>query len=113
MNDMYKCTWNSQLRDYYRIGYKGYIIDKYRTRLESYIERIDKYLVKYKTKPLIFEDGAYNMRVMIAELTVMYELILYLEDGHRVRIDLREAIEDDIKLRYDRKYHTIYFENLY
>ena len=112
MERTYLDTWNVQLKDYYRIGYKRDILNKYRGRLESYMERIDKYLVKYKTKPLIFEHGAYNMKVDTAELTDMYELILYLSDGHRVRIDLRESIENDIKMRYDSKYHTIYFINL-
>ena len=103
---------NNELRRYYRIGYNSDIMYKYRGRMEKYHDRIHNYILKYATKELIFEHGCYNMNVNLADLTGNYELVLYLGDGKRVIIDLREMIEKDIQMRYDRKYHTIYFINL-
>lgn len=104
---------NNKLRDYYRIGYDSDTMYKYRERMEKYHDRIDKYILKYKTKELVFEHGCYNMNVLMADLTGNYELVLYLGDNKHVIIDLRSMIENDIQMRYDRKYHTIYFPNMY
>ena len=60
------------------------------------------------------EHGAYNMNVLGVSLDAEYHLRIVL--GEKLRgvdrvysIDLEEVIDDNIQLRYDRKYHTIYF----
>jgi hypothetical protein len=109
----YRDTWNQELRKHYRIGYDGETIYKYRDRMESYYQRILKYMGKYKSKKLIFEHGCYNMDVKAVELTDMYELRLTLGNGVPVRLDLRTMIEDNVQMRYDTKYHAIHFINTY
>lgn len=112
--DMYKNTWNYELNKYYRRHWDNETIDKARERLERYYERIAKYIVKFKKKELILEHGAYNMNVLGVSLDAEYHLRIIL--GEKLRgvdrvysIDLEDILDDNTQLRYDRKYHTIYF----
>ena len=112
--DMYKNTWNYELNKYYRRHWDNETIEKARERLERYYERIAKYITKFKKKELILEHGAYNMNVLGVSLDAEYHLRIVL--GEKIKgvdrvynIDLEEVIDDNRQLRYDRKYHTIYF----
>ena len=108
MKDM-SMILNYDLREYYRKRWDGDTLDKYRERMEKYYNRIQKYLAKYKTKSLVYEDGCYNMGVIGVELTDMYELHIFLENGKPLRFTLEDLIEYNRQLRYDAKYHTISF----
>ena len=72
----YENTFNFELRDFYGYNWRTSVIDKYRERMESYYKRITKYLMKYKTKPLIYSDGCYNDQVCKVTLSPLYELHL-------------------------------------
>ena len=109
MNDMYKNTWNMDLRKYYNREWSTDILDKARERMEKYHERIVKYITKYKTKDLIFENGAYNMNVTYVDMDKDYIMTIFLGDGFKVKIDLCDIIEDNLQMRYDRKCNSIYF----
>ena len=52
------------------------------------------------------------MNVVDVALTDMYKLVIFLGDGKKIKIDLVSIIEYNVKMRYDNKYHSIYFLNL-
>ena len=108
MKDM-SLVLNYDLREYYRINWSNEVLYKYRERMEKYYARIQKYIGKYKTKKLIYEDGCYNMDVIGVELTDMYELHIFLGNSKPLRFTLEDLIEYGRQLRYDAKYHTISF----
>lgn len=113
MNKEYLNTWNFDLNVYYGYMWDNDTLDKYRERMEKYYDRINKYMISKKTKNLIFEHGAYNMNVDNVQLSDKYELHIFLNDSKMVLITLEEMINNNIQLRYDRKYHCIHFTNIY
>ena len=108
----YLNTWNCDLKSYYGYHWNSNKLDNARDKMEKYYTRIKKYINKYKTKELTFEHGCFNMNVVDVSLTDMYKLVIFLGDGKKINIDLVSIIEYDVKMRYDNKYHSIYFLNL-
>ena len=107
----YENTFNFELRDFYGYNWRTSVLDKYRERMESYYHRITKYLMKYKTKPLIYSDGCYNDQVCKVTLSPLYELHLHLLSNKIIRVTLEDMIHNNVQLRYDPKYHEIHYIN--
>ena len=99
-----------ELNNYYGYNWNSDVICEAIIKLEKLKERMDKYLLRFKTKELICEYGGLNYKALNAELTENYELIIYwdLNDcSIYSKITLEDVINKNYYFVYDRKYHIL------
>lgn len=99
-----------ELNDYYGYNWNSDVIYKAISKIEKLKERTDKYLLRFKTKELICENGCLNYKALNTELTENYELIIYWNlNGYSIytKITLEDVINKNYYFEYDRKYHIL------
>ena len=99
-----------ELKEYYRCNWENDVVYSAMSKIEKLKERLDKYLLRYKTKMLIGENGCLNYQILDCELTEYGELIIYwdLNDYSKyTEINLKDIINKNYYFKYDRKYHTL------
>ena len=98
-----------ELNAYYGYNWNDSTIYNAISKIEKLKERIDKYLLRFKTKNLICENGCLNYKGLNSELTENYELIIYWDNDDSIytTITLEDIINKNYYFKYDRKYHTL------
>ena len=99
-----------EIKQYYGHYWNDSTIHSAISKIEKLKERVDKYLLRYKTKQLIGENGCLNYHIVNVELTENYELIIRWDlndDSLYTKITLEDIINKNYYFQYDRKYHIL------